>query len=83
MKNADINKDIVTWGYATHQPKHFDVLWASPPCTEDNRAKPIGVWNMSSANEIVTITLEISEYLDPTYFILEHPQMVLVKKHYV
>lgn len=38
---------------------------------------------MSSANEIVTITLEISEYLDPTYFILEHPQMVLVKKHFL
>lgn len=65
LKNADISTDLVTWDYATHEPENFDVIWASSPCTEDNRTKPIGVWNMSSANETVTISLEISEYLDP------------------
>ena len=34
LKNADINTDILNWDYTTYEPKHFDFVWASPPCTE-------------------------------------------------
>ena len=34
LKDADINIDILNWDYHQYQPKHFDVIWASPPCTE-------------------------------------------------
>ena len=31
---ADINTDILEWDYETEfEPGHFDVIWASPPCT--------------------------------------------------
>ena len=30
LKNADINTDILNWDYKTYEPKHFDVIWASP-----------------------------------------------------
>ena len=28
---ADIQTDIMDWDYKTYEPKHFDVIWASPP----------------------------------------------------
>ena len=28
---ADIRCDIMDWEYTTHPPKHFDIIWASPP----------------------------------------------------
>ena len=40
---ADINKDIMDWNYQVYEPKQFDVIWASPPCTEYSRAKTTGV----------------------------------------
>ena len=36
--------------------------------------------NINSANEIVLKTLEIIDYLNPTYFILENPQTGLLKE---
>ena len=39
LKNADINEDIQTWDYQQLEPKHFDVILASPPCTEYSIAK--------------------------------------------
>ena len=34
LKNADINCDILDWDYTTYEPCNFDIMWASPPCTE-------------------------------------------------
>ena len=31
---ADIKTDIMDWDYRTYEPGYFDVVWASPPCTE-------------------------------------------------
>ena len=35
---ADIKTDIMNWNYRTFQPGHFDIIWASPPCTEYSKA---------------------------------------------
>ena len=32
LKGADINCDILEWDYRAFAPKHFDVIWCSPPC---------------------------------------------------
>ena len=80
LKNADINCDIIEWDYFIYEPKAFDVIWASPPCTEYSKAKTFGVRNLYIANEIVKRTIEIINYLNPTYYIIENPQTGLLKE---
>ena len=80
LKNADINADIQTWDYKQFEPKHFDFIWASPPCTEYSIAKTTAPRNIPAANKIVEKTLEIIDYLQPTYFVLENPQTGYLKK---
>ena len=36
---ATIKTDIMNWDYTIYPRKHFQVIWASPPCTEYSRAK--------------------------------------------
>ena len=64
---ADIKTDILDWNYKTYEPKTFDLIWASPPCTEYSIAKTIGIRKIEQANEIVKRTLEIIEYVQPTW----------------
>ena len=62
---ADIQTDIVDWKYKELPRKSFDVIWASPPCTEHSLAKTTGVRIIEEANEIVKRTLEIIAYFNP------------------
>ena len=80
LKDADINCDILEWDYTTYPVNYFDIVWASPPCTEYSRAKTTGVRKINEANKIVLRTLEIIGYLNPTYFIIENPQTGLLKE---
>ena len=80
MKNAEINCDILHWDYQQHPVKHFDVIWASPPCTEYSKAKTTGVRQIDDANKIVLKTIRITKYFEPAYFFIENPQTRLLKK---
>ena len=80
LKNADINTNILDWDYKQFEPKYFDFIWASPPCTEYNIAKTTAPRNIPEANKIVQKTLEIIDYLQPTYFVLENPQTGYLKQ---
>ena len=77
---ADIKCDIMDWDYHVYEPGSFDVIWASPPCTEYSRAKTVGVRNPDLANMIVQRTLDIIFYFHPRYFIIENPQTGLLKE---
>jgi len=77
--DADIKTDIMDWDYTQLDPKEFDVIWASPPCTEYSRAKTTGVRDIEGANKIVQQTLDILEYFEPKYWMLENPQSGLLK----
>ena len=77
---ADIQTDIMDWKYKELPRKSFDVIWASPPCTEYSLAKTTGVRKIDEANAIVKRTLEIIAYFNPTTWILESPQTGLLKK---
>ena len=80
MKDADINSDILEWNFKDYEVGYFDFIWASPPCTEYSIAKTTGIRQIDEANKIVLKTIEIIEYLQPKYFVIENPQTGLLKK---
>ena len=75
---ADIKCDIMDWDYSVYPNKYFDVIWASPPCTEYSIAKTTAVRDIEGANKIVQRTLDILEYFEPNW-IIENPQTGLLK----
>ena len=78
--DADLKMDIRNFKYEESPPHMFDVIWASPPCTEYSRAKSRGVRDIEGANEITQLTLKITEYFQPKYWIIENPQTGLLKE---
>ena len=77
--DADIEIDIMDWDYTDLPRDFFDVIWASPPCTEYSRAKTTAPRDIEGANTIVQRTLDILEHFCPKYWILENPQTGLLK----
>jgi site-specific DNA-cytosine methylase len=73
--NPDICADMLTWNYKEHlKPGDFDVVWASPPCTEYSQAKTVGPRDIEGANKLVRRTLAIIKYLQPKAWFMENPQ---------
>ena len=79
LKNADICSDILEWDYTEYPTGMFHFIWASPPCTEYSRAKTTGVRKIEEANKNVKKTIEIIQYFNPKYFVIENPQTGLLK----
>ena len=71
--------DIMEWYYQQYAPQYFDVLWASPPCTEYSRALTTRPRDIEGANVILRQTHAILEYFEPTYWMIENPQTGLMK----
>jgi hypothetical protein len=66
--------DIMEWDYTTYPKGYFDIVAASPPCTEYSAAKTKGVRKLDEADAIVQRTLEIIEYLEPPRWWVETPK---------
>ena len=66
--------DILRWDYKQlYSPGHFDVIWASPPCTEYSVAKTVGERDLELADRIVKRALAIIRHLRPKYWFVENP----------
>ena len=74
IMEADHKCDIMNFNYKQYDKKEFDIVWASPPCTEYSQAKSQGVRDIEGANKIVKKTLEIINYFDCVYWFIENPQ---------
>lgn len=72
--NPTYTTNILHWDYKSlYTPGYFDIIWASPPCTEYSRAKTTGGRDLESADKIVKRTLSIIRYLRPKHWFLENP----------
>ena len=65
--------DIMSWDYKSAYPVgHFDIIWASPPCTEYSKAKTRGVRDLDGADALVRKSSEIIRYFQPKRWIIEN-----------
>ena len=78
--NADIVCDVRKWNFRTFPRGFFDVIFASPPCTEYSSSKTTRMRNLAEANSIVRCVLEIIDYFQPTRWMLENPRYGLLHR---
>ena len=83
--SPDIIADLVTWTTTNlpWPPGYFDIIWASPPCTQYSFAKTIGVRYIDEANAIVQAVLRIIETLRPQAWFMENPRGHLRKQAFM
>ena len=67
--------DILEWDYTTYPSGHFDMIWASPPCTEYStaRVKASTPRDFIGADQLVQQAIHIIEYVQPTFWFIENP----------
>jgi site-specific DNA-cytosine methylase len=54
---ADICEDVMAWDFRKYPRGDFELIVASPPCTEYSRAKTIGARDLEGADAFVQRTL--------------------------
>ena len=69
--------DIRSWDYTTF-PGHFDMVWASPVCTEYSRALTTRP-RLLEGDALVLSALEIIAHFDPLMWVIENPATGLLK----
>ena len=77
--HADIVEDIRRWRYwEVYQPGHFQVIAASPPCTEYSTALTTRKRHLRYADSVAMATVELVRYLAPAKWWIENPRYGLL-----
>ena len=73
--------NVLDFYYMHYPPGHFDVVWASPPCTHYSRARTTGgPRDLEGSDRLVAKTLEIIAYFKPTCWAFENVGSGLLPK---
>jgi len=85
---ADHKVDIMDFDYKQYDKDEFDIVWASPPCTNYSKlqdswlgrmrkgeiyTKEIQEKEMNEDDKLVLKSFEIIDYFNPEYWFLENP----------
>ena len=73
--DATIHEDILTWDFRAFPPGHFDVIWASPCCTNYSCARRGAKTprNLELADSLALRSKEIIDYFSPRVWFIERP----------
>ena len=79
---AEVVVDLHVWDYKAAYPQgHFDVVWASPDCTQYSQARRSAKTprDLVGADRLVAKCREIIEYYQPRLWFIENPDTGLLK----
>jgi site-specific DNA-cytosine methylase len=65
--------NILEWDYKKYPSKYFDIIHASPDCTEYSIALQTRPRDFEKGDPLVLKTLEIIKYVDPPIWTIENP----------
>lgn len=87
---ADHNCDIMDFDYKQYDKDNFDIVWASPPCTNYSvlkkcwygrklkdgtiYSKEQNIKDQDEADKLVLKSFEIIDYFNPSLWFMENPQ---------
>jgi len=86
---ADHQVDIMNFDYKQYPKDHFDIIWASPPCTSYSKLQDSWIGRkrnnkiftkediddiMKESDKLVSKTLEIINYFNASLWFMENPQ---------
>ena len=78
--SADIVEDILEWDYRQIPPHRFDLITASPSCTEFSGAKTAAARDLELADRLVQKVLEILHYFNPRWWWIDNPATGILKE---
>jgi hypothetical protein len=81
-----IQTDLKTWDFKlAFPPGHFDVVHASPPCTQYSIARTNAKTprDLEGADALVARVLEMKAYFQPKVFLMENPSTGMMPKRAV
>lgn len=70
--NPTHHVNMLEWDYTMYPVGYFDLIWASPPCTQYSKAKSRGIRDLDGADNLVRRVFEIIDYFKPKSWIIEN-----------
>ena len=79
-RKADVQESILSWDYSQYPAGYFDIVAASPPCTEYSQAMTAKrPRRLRQADALVAKALEIIQRLEPRLWWIENPRWGLLR----